>query len=202
MAKRRRFQRPVGKRRYRRLIVIATEGSKTEPRYFFLFNNQTLTVKIKCLKGRHASAPPNVLKRMSDHIRNSGLQMGDEAWLVVDRVDRDHWTEEQLGQLYHWSEQAENYGFALSNPKFEYWLLLHFEEGNRIAGAQDCSDRLKGYLPNYEKDIDPRKFTPDTIAAAISRAGRRDNPPCADWPHSVGSTTVHRLVRKLLGTAG
>lgn len=197
MVKRRRFQRPVGTRRYRKLIVIATEGSKTEPQYFSLFNDQELIVKVKCLKGGYASAPPKVLKRMADHLKNSGLQATDEAWLVV---DRDNWTEEQLDQLYHWSKQTENYGFALSNPRFEYWLLLHFEDGNGIAGAQDCSDRLKGHLPGYKKGIDPRKFTPDTIDAAISRASQRDNPPCADWPRLVGSTTVYRLVRKLLGT--
>ena len=199
MPKRRRFQRPVGDRRYRKLIVIATEGNKTEPQYFSLFNNQESVIKPYCLRGHHDSAPPGVLKRMKSYIKNSGLRYTDEAWLVV---DRDNWTEEQLGQLYHWSEQAENYGFALSNPRFEYWLLLHFEDGNGIAGARDCLDRLKGYLPRYKKDIDSRKFTSDTINTAISRAGQRDNPPCVDWPRLVGRTTVYRLVRKLLGKTG
>ncbi len=198
MSKRRRFQRPVGVRHYRKLIVIATEGSKTEPQYFSLFNNQESVIKSYCLKCRHDSAPPNVLKRMKNYLENSGLRSTDEAWLVV---DRDHWTEEQLDQLYHWSEQAENYGFALSNPRFEYWLLLHFEDGCGIAGAQECSDRLKRHLPDYKKNIDPRKFMPDTIDAAISRASQRDHPPCADWPRLVGSTTVYRLVRKLLGVS-
>lgn len=199
MSKRRKFQRPVGDRRYRKLIVIAAEGSKTEPQYFSLFNSQESVIKPYCLKGHHDSAPPKVLKRMKDYLENSGLRSTDEAWLVV---DRDNWTEEQLAQLYLWSKQAENYGFALSNPRFEYWLLLHFEEGNGISGAQDCSDRLRGFLPHYKKNIDPRKFTLDTIEAAISRASQRDNPPCTDWPHLVGSTTVYRLVRKLLGEKG
>ncbi|MEA3413457.1 MAG: RloB family protein [Pseudomonadota bacterium] len=195
MPRRRRFQRRVGVRRYRRLIVIATEGSKTEPQYFSLFNNQESVIKAYCLRGRHDSAPPKVLKRMKDYIENSGLQSTDQAWLVV---DRDNWTEEQLGQLYHWSEQAENYGFALSNPRFEYWLLLHFEDGSGIAGAQDCADRLNRYVPHYKKGIDPRKFPPEAIEAAIGRASQRDNPPCADWPRLVGSTTVYRLVGKIL----
>lgn len=196
MPKRRRFHRPIGKRRYRRLFIVATEGSKTEPQYFALFNNEESLVKVCCVKGQNDSAPPKVLKRMMDYLENSGLRSTDEAWLVV---DRDNWTEEQLGKLYHWSKQAENYGFALSNPRFEYWLLLHFEEGSGIANAQDCSNRLKGYLPKYKKAINPRKFTPDAIDAAISRASQRDNPPCANWPRLVGSTTVYRLVRKLLG---
>jgi len=161
-----------------------------------LFNNRESMIKPYCLRGRHDSAPPKVLKRMMDYLKKSGLRSTDEAWLVV---DRDTWTEGQLDELYHWSDQEENYGFALSNPKFEYWLLLHFDDGKGIAGAQDCSDRLKGYLPNYKKDIDPSKFTIDSIQSAILRAVKRDNPPCADWPRLVGSTTVYRLVRKILG---
>jgi hypothetical protein len=77
--KRRKFQRPLGERRYRKLFVIAVEGVKTEPQYF-----------------------------------------------------------------------------ALSNPKFEYWLLLHFNDGTGIASSRDCSDRLKRHLPGYDKGIDAR----------------------------------------------
>ncbi len=199
MQKRRSFQRPIGVRRYRKLMVIATEGSKTEPQYFSLFNNLESVIKTYCLKGGRDSAPPRVLKRMQVYLKDSGLLPTDEAWLVV---DRDSWTGEQLDQLHHWSAQANNYGFALSNPSFEYWLLLHFDEGKRIASSRDCLDRLRAYLPNYKKDIDQKKFTPDIIDAAIERASQRDNPPCADWPRMAGNTTVYRLVRKLLGTTG
>ena len=66
---------------------------------------------------------------MTDHLESEGLKPSDEAWLVV---DKDQWTDEQLTQLHQWSLQQENYGFALSNPKFEYWLLLHFEDGTGI----------------------------------------------------------------------
>lgn len=67
---------------------------------------------------------------MSDHLESEGLKSSDEAWLVV---DKDQWTEEQLRQLHQWSLQQANYGFALSNPKFEYWLLLHFERTVRAS---------------------------------------------------------------------
>lgn len=87
---------------------------------------------------------------------------------------------------------------ALSNPKFEYWLLLHFEDGDGIASPRDCSERLKRRLPGYEKGIDARKITRDRIDVAIRRARQRDNPPCADWPHVLGGTTVYRLVENIL----
>ena len=191
---RRKFRRSTGRRRYRKLFVIATEGAKTEPQYFALFNNRHSVVKVDCIKGKHHSTPPQVLKRMKDRLKQEGLLTSDEAWLVV---DKDEWTDDRLEQLHAWSQEADNYGFALSNPKFEYWLLLHFEEGKGIRSSRECSDRLERHWPNYDKDIDARKIKPDRIKNAIDRAKVRDNPPCVDWPRVFGSTTVYKLVEKI-----
>lgn len=194
-SKRRKLNRQLGERPYRKLFVIATEGTKTEPQYFALFKNRHSFVKVVCVKGKPHSAPHRVLGRMKDYLEREDLLPSDEAWLVV---DKDAWTNEQLAQLHAWSQEADNYGFALSNPKFEYWLLLHFEPGTGIESPRECSDRLKRHLPNYDKGIDGRKFTPDRIKEAIDRAKARDNPPCEDWSRALGSTTVYKLVEKIL----
>ncbi|MFV0437850.1 MAG: RloB family protein [Desulfopila sp.] len=154
--------------------MITVEGVKAEPQYFAIFNDQQSVIRVNCLKGSHDSSPPQVLKRMEDHLRQEALRSSDEAWLVV---DKDQWTDEQLDQLHPWAQARDNYGFALSNPKFEYWLLLHFEDGTGIASSRDCSDRLKRHLPGYDKGIDARKITRDRIDEAIRRARLRDNPP-------------------------
>lgn len=193
--KRRKFQRSLGELPYKKLFVLAVEGVKTEPQYFGIFNNQQSVIRVSCLKSSHGSSPLQVLKRMEDHLRQVDLRSTDEAWLVV---DKDQWTDDQLVQLHDWAQTGENFGFALSNPKFEYWLLLHFEDGNDIASARDCTDRLKRHLTDYDKGIDARKFTNERIAAAIRRAKLRDNPTCVDWPHSLGGTTIYRLVEKLV----
>ena len=193
--KRRKFQRSLGELPYKKLFVLAVEGVKTEPQYFGIFNNQQSVIRVSCLKSRHGSSPLHVLKRMEDHLRQVELRSTDEAWLVV---DKDQWTDEQLVQLHDWAQTGENFGFALSNPKFEYWLLLHFEDGNDIASARDCTERLKRHLTDYDKGIDGRKFTNERIEAAIRRARLRDNPKCIDWPRSLGGTTIYRLVEKLV----
>ena len=193
--KRRKFQRSLGELPYKKLFVLAVEGVKTEPQYFGIFNNQQSVIRVSCLKSSHESSPLQVLKRMEDHLRQVDLRSTDEAWLVV---DKDQWTDEQLVQLHEWAQTGDNLGFALSNPKFEYWLLLHFEDGNDIASSRDCTDRLKRYLTDYDKGIDGRKFTNERIEAAIRRAKLRDNPTCVDWPHSLGGTTIYRLVEKLV----
>lgn len=194
--KRRKFQRPLGKQRYRKMFVIAAEGSKTEPQYFAIFMDQQSVIRVHCIKSKVGeSSPPQVLKRMADYIRQERLRSSDEAWLVV---DKDQWTDNQLAQLHAWSQERGNYGFALSNPKFEYWLLLHFEDGNGIASSQDCTDRLKQCIPGYNKGIDANKITWERIHEAIRRAKKRDQPPCDDWPRTLGGTTVYRLVEKIL----
>lgn len=83
---------------------------------------------------------------------------------------------------------------------FEYWLLLHFEEGKDIHSASECRLRLKRHLPNYDKSIDPFSITREMIEDALRRAKNRDTPPCVDWPRSPGSTTVYKLVDNILNS--
>lgn len=194
MGSRRQFKRKPATRSYRRMFILATEGAETEPQYFDLFNNQNTVIHVKCLKGRTKSSPDKVLERMKKHLEKSDLRSEDQAWLVV---DKDQWTEEQLQRLLDWSQAAQQHGLAVSNPKFELWLLLHFEEGNGIANSADCSRRLVKCLPNFAKgDVDVRKLE-ENIERAIERAKRKDVPPCHDWPRHTG-TTVYRLVENIL----
>ena len=137
--KRRSFRRPPGQRRYRKLFVVATEGQKTEPQYFSLFNSASV-IRVLCLKCGRDSAPESVLKRMQRYLNDEEIKKTDEAWLVV---DKDQWSSAQLLMLHQWAQSAANYGMALSNPKFEYWLLLHFEDGSGVGTSSQCSERLR-----------------------------------------------------------
>ncbi len=183
-----------GERRYRKIFVLAVEGSKTEHQYFAIFNDQHSVIRVKCLKSKDDSAPPQVLARMKTYLKEENLKKTDEAWLVV---DKDQWTDEQLTELHKWAQKADNYGFVLSNPKFEFWLLLHFEDGNGVSNSHSCSQKLRCHLPEYDKGIDKGKISDTMIADAIRRAKQRNNPPCDDWPRTAG-TTVYKLVENIL----
>lgn len=124
-------RRQLGQLPYRKLYVIAAEGAKTEPQYFDLFKYSE-SISVNFIRGHNESSPLQVLKRMSKCLKDMSLKKTDEAWLVV---DKDEWTNEQLSQLHEWSLGKPNYGFALSNPRFEYWLLLHFDEGTGISNS-------------------------------------------------------------------
>lgn len=191
--KRRSFKRPLGERRYKKLFIIATEGAKTEPQYFSIFNDQNSIVKVLCIKGKNRSAPLEVLKRMKISLKEELLHPSDEAWLVI---DKDNWIEDHLTILFEWSKENDKYGLAVSNPKFEYWLLLHFEDGYGVSNGKECSARLKKHLPEYDKSMDPRKITKEMVEKAIERARKNDTPGCEKWPTKIG-TTVYRLITRI-----
>jgi hypothetical protein len=198
MAKnRRRFDRPLDQRRYRPLSVVATEGTKTEPGYFRILAGQLTLVDVLCLKRTSGSDPLKVLKSMEAHLRKASIRPGDEAWLVV---DRDQWTDEQLDALHKWATQANNRGLAVSNPKFELWLLLHFDDARGVVTATECDQQLQRHLPHYNKELRGSDIPAGSVVRAVERASRRDTPRCTDWPRTGGVTTVYRLVERILGS--
>ena len=118
----RRFRRPLGERRYRKLFVLRTEGSNTEPQYFGVLNSLVSNSHVVCLPGGHASSPPQVLQHMEAYLAEETPKPPYEAWLVI---DKDQWSNAQLALLNEWEQRESNHGLAISNPKYEYWLLLH-----------------------------------------------------------------------------
>lgn len=188
----RNFQRPENRLDYKKCFLIAAEGEKTERQYFILLGKMVPDVCISCIPRKH-SAPEYLLKSIREEGKK--LRPGDEAWCVC---DTDRWEEKHLKALFEWSKQKENYDLAVSNPKFEFWLLLHFEEGGKVKTAADCDARLAKYLPRYNKDIDRKAFTERKIRTAIDRAKMLDKPRCKSWPKDIRRTTVYRLVEKIL----
>ncbi len=196
--KRRLFSRDGANRSYRKIIVVAIEGVETEREYFELLNSKDSVITITCLKdASNHNSPEHVLTRIKNYLDKKPLSKRDEAWIVV---DKDGWKDSQLKELYNWSLEDKKYNFALSNPQFEYWLLLHFEDGLGLKSIKDCKVRLGKYISNYNKHLRGiiRKNMISNVKQAISRAKNRDNPPCKDWPRNFGCTTVYKLVEKVV----
>ena len=195
--KRRYFRRVSETRSYRPVFIIATEGGKTEPDYFRMgiFRSRERPVRVKVLGSRTSSSPQAVLGRMKKYLKSYQWQEGDEAWLVV---DKDQWMVKDLEVLYAWSQSDTNKNLAVSDPQFEYWLLLHFEDGNNINSKKACLNRLKKHIPDYDKSKIPTgKFTVTRVKSAIKRAKSKDSPPCTKWPGKTG-TTVYRIIEGIL----
>ncbi len=189
----------MGYRRYRKLFIISCEGKETEIQYFRLIQSYNPEILVDCPTRNRQSSPFQVLKTLKQRIMEKNPRPPYEAWLVI---DKDHWTGVQIDELAKWVDHHGNRGLAVSNPKFEFWLLLHFEMGNDVHTSRECTIRLQRYLDDFSKHIDPRAITLFGIEAAIQHAKLRDNPPCSDWPHDSGSTTVYRLVERMIVDEG
>ncbi len=127
-------------------------------------------------------------------MRTEDFRKGDEAWIVV---DIDTWREEELAELLAWVKSDPRHHLAISNPKFELFLVMHFERGNGCTTPQKVDAVLKRYWSRYNKRVSPTCFSLDEVKAAIDaarmkRAGYQDSIPAP------GMTDVHLLVERLI----
>ena len=182
-------KRRFGNRDLIKKFVISCEGSTTEKEYFKILQSLCWNyVSIEILTDKNKSSPDKVLERISKY--NKSIKPGDELWCVV---DRDNWTESQFEELIRWSNQQHHEisrGVAISNPKFEIWLLVHFQNMPSHCGASECIRLLKQYLPNYDKHLVPNMISIENIRQAISQTA--DNIPI----NCIGSN-VGKLVEKI-----
>ncbi len=116
-----------------RVIIISCEGTNTEPEYFEtikekLKDNISSLIEIELVpKPSTASEPKDVLDNLQAFVEKYDFNKGhDSLWLVCDRekvIDRKTGKKGLLEVLPLCKEKG--YSIALSNPLFEFWLLLH-----------------------------------------------------------------------------
>ncbi|MCE5249681.1 RloB family protein [bacterium] len=201
------FKRPLSRRRSNReqkkVFIISSEGKETEPKYFNEFNSDNIRIKI--IDERVGTDPNSVVKAAKNYKKKEegSLKKGDEIWVVVDTELSPETKDIQAIQLTEAGNLCKKYefGYAASNPCFEYWLLLHFEKKPKLKCTiriQDkCIHLLKNHYPQYDKSTyDPKKFV-DKVKYAIENAKKLDQTRNGLWPENNGST-VYKLMEKLL----
>jgi hypothetical protein len=115
----------------------------------------------------------------------------DEVWCVFDVDDFDTTPACSLAA-------AESIEVAVSNPCFEFWLLLHHEDHR--GHLNTCSAaviRLRRHLPNYDKTRLEFSDFASGVADACERAKRID--AGCEAPRSNPSSGVWRLVETIRG---
>lgn len=89
----------------------------------------------------------------------------DQVWCVFD-IDEHPFVSEA-------KQQAVDNGIrvAVSNPCFELWALLHFQDQTAHIDRHAVQKLCKGHMPGYEKQL-PYKQLRDRYEAASERAVR------------------------------
>jgi RloB-like protein len=186
------------------LVVIACEGAVTEPKYFNglkeRLHSPRMHVEVVTRQDPTQSSPDAVLHDLDAFAAAWFLRNGDALWLVIDR-DPQSWKPGMIADVAQRCHQ-KGYFLALSNPCFELWLLLHFEDvpAQSEERCRQLLENADGLLkreeaqhrrPNSDWEyID--HFLPHT-ETAIQRAQALDTEPEARWPAGLG-TRVYRLV--------
>lgn len=169
-----------------KLYILAYEGNETEPQYYQALKEQlrysNTVIKILSLKRARLdtmSAPKHVFNQLKTFKNRNRTTAQDEFWMII---DRDRW------KLEEWLEKCrleKNFFVALTNPCFEFWLLLHHfevtdfkEEALLVNKKLNKKKRfIDQYLNKYleggyqKNDIQPERFLP-YIARAIAQAKR------------------------------
>lgn len=212
----RNFKRPENKRSAK-LIIIATEGRKTERIYFEALaeNFDSTKVHVEVIeKLDDNSSPDVVLEQLNSFADEYNLDEDDELWMVIDR-DYQSWEIEMIKSVAQICHQKRGYYLALSNPAFELWLLLHLVDCSGLSQKERedlfrnakvsrsktyskkmLSDLLDGF---NEANYDAEQFIP-TVEEAIKNAIKLDINPRTRWPNYLG-TRVYRLVQNIISSA-
>ncbi len=167
-------------------VLIVCEGSKMEINYFNgLINHLKLsTVNIQMLDIKQTT--PDSLFREAKGLYQDAKRKGnsyDKVYCIFDK-DRHAKYQETKDNI----EQAKNFYVAFSEPCFEYWLLLHYENTTKPF---TCFDELKKdkmfkkHFPDYQKNQDVFTNLQDKIPTACQNAENN--------PH----TNIHKLIKYL-----
>lgn len=156
-------------------------------------------VKVKVV---HDRPDPESLSKQAEKLvqefKDRGeIRSGDQFWIIS---DKDQYTADQLEVLFTWARRRSDRSLGFSVPQFEFWLLLHYENGNGVATQKDCMSRLKAADPRYQKNnLSSVQFTEAQIKAAVKRAKRFQKLPStySAFTHNgldrAGFTSVHVL---------
>ena len=145
-------------------ILIVCEG-KTEVIYFDSLKRywNIKGVKIESIQSDLGSSPISVVKYAKEIQEQEMYKYGekqayDNVFCVYDR-DMHQCINEAQNFINGYNTKSDvNITEVLSDPCFEYWLLIHFiintkpyiATGKKTIGDQ-CKSQLKLYLPKYEK---------------------------------------------------
>lgn len=205
-----RIRRPNPSRQARKAILISVEDEKSARFYFEKFRDHLRTHRIVVIADHLGSAPKSVVnaakKAVAEReklVKADEADRFDEVWVVFDTEGPQNSQREKAARDA--IEQARQLAFltAVSNPCFEYWLLLHFEYfvGPLVNGSA-AYKRLLKHLKKYKKGDCCFDETYHLIKTAIMNSEKvwheRYNGashPCDCHP----STQIHRLVKSLLG---
>jgi RloB-like protein len=196
-----------------KIIVLAFEGNDTEQMYFEefkeseIFNNDLIYLHLlKRPKSDTNSAPNHVFNKLKREAKDEyNFEGNDELWMII---DTDKW--KNIEEMILECEKQKNMFVAVSNPCFEFWLLLHIKDiseynseemqlilqNRKVSLNRNYVDtKIVEILGSYNKSNPKPELYIPKIENAIKQA-KNLNQSDENYPKSLGSF-VYKIVEKL-----
>jgi len=187
----------------RRLFVVLCEGANTEPGYINeLAQHQKLApliLEIESAAGVPLTMAKKAVAKVKKLPRNkarnlSSFERHDEVWVVFDK-DEHPKIKEALDLCY-----SNKIGVAFSNPCFEVWLILHFQDYDKSDGREAAQKHCEKICAGYSRKGKKPEFT--ALLAQVEKAEKRavqQQQRRKDEGDALGapSTTVFQLVQAM-----
>ncbi|MXZ78960.1 MAG: RloB domain-containing protein [Gemmatimonadetes bacterium] len=154
----------------KRTFLVFCEGERTEPAYLKALKREPevrdiASVDIRIHDDSLGSAPLTLVEAAADTRARASQEESeiDEVWCLFDvEWPRNHPNLKKARDL----ARASNVKVAVSNPCFELWLLLHFQDQTAWLETDAAKRRLKKYDPSDGKSIDGATYVPRRAKAA------------------------------------
>lgn len=188
-------RREFGQRIPKKLVLIVVEGM-SEKIYFerFRTSGSPVTVRIHESKDRAAKGMVEKCIRL---IERSGLDTDTDEVIAVFDADRNSMEDLEEAAKVAYENKIK---ILLSNPSFEFWLLLHFEDDKYSYIQSELEEKLGKHLgTKYKKSEGIGKHANDeNIKMAIARSKELlpDGDPI-ECKKKRPSTCLHLLAEKL-----
>lgn len=198
-------RRPVGTRNIPPdLILIVTEGEKTEPLYFQSFPLHPMkVVRIKGTGTNTLSLVTETEKEMEEakkwYFEEHGIRLKDRDICVWCVFDKDDFPDDRFDNAIT-RAKARDFHVAYSNEAFELWYLLHFSYISSALSRSQYGELLTHHLGKPYAKNDPCMYQVlrQYLAIAIRNAKALISCYNPHVPHKDNPcTTVFELVEYL-----
>ncbi len=199
------LRRQVGVRTPKRTFLVFCEGEKTEPAYLKALKRDpairdVASVDIRVDDETSGSVPLTLVEAAAKARARSSGENGeiDEVWCVFDV----EWPQNHPNLRRALARARESgVGVAVSNPCFELWLALHFEDQTAWLDTA-AATRLRRILDDTTgKDLDGETYMPRRAdAARRARAlDERHSRNGTEFPRDNPSSGMHRFLDAIEG---
>jgi hypothetical protein len=183
---------------------VCCEGEVTEPSYFNALKAELRIrlVHVEVVGGDVSGSNPKTLvdyaverkeqaERDARGEKDDNLKY-DEVWCVFDVDAHEHIPEAKQ------KAGTNEINLAISNPCFELWLLLHFQDQRAYIERHQAQSACRAHMPLYDKEV-PFELVYPHYQSAVQRAVELEH-----WQETRGcagenpSTGVHRLTERIM----